>query len=113
LPAAYAPFEQGYDILGDGSLLGVSLPGHAPGQLGLFLHDQFSRSVLLAADACWHSRTYRELIYPHRLTIRLQADSAAYRETLRRLHQLHRRKPDLTIVPFHCPEVVTTTPYFR
>lgn len=113
LPDAYAPFAQGYDILGDGSLLGVSLPGHAHGQLGLFLHDQFGRSVFLIADACWHSRAFRELIYPHPLTNRLQADAAAYRQTLHRLHHLHRRQPDLTIVPFHCPEVVTTTPYFR
>jgi glyoxylase-like metal-dependent hydrolase (beta-lactamase superfamily II) len=37
LPDRYAPFRQGYDLFKDGSLLAVELPGHACGQLGVFL----------------------------------------------------------------------------
>ncbi len=32
LPSHYAPFDTGFDLLGDGSLLAVELPGHAKGQ---------------------------------------------------------------------------------
>lgn len=104
LPPEFAPFTTGWDILGDGSLLGVSLPGHAYGQLGLFLHDVRLGPVLLAADACWHSRTYRELRPPHPAIHPILPDMAAYHATLQKLHQLHQHRPDLHIIPFHCPE---------
>jgi len=31
------PFVMGYDLFGDGSLIAIDLPGHAAGQIGLFL----------------------------------------------------------------------------
>ena len=105
LPPEYAPFSEGWDILGDGSLLGVSLPGHAHGQMGVFLHDARLGAVLLAADACWHSRAYRELRPPHPLIDRWLPDAAAYHATLQKLHRLHQNRPDLHIIPAHCPEM--------
>lgn len=108
LPADLAPFERGVDIFGDGSLLGVNLPGHAVGQMGLFLRDESRGPVLLATDACWHSRAYRELLFPHPIINRILPDAAAYQTTLTRLHQLHRRRPDLHIIPSHCPERAAT-----
>ncbi|RME98795.1 MAG: MBL fold metallo-hydrolase [Chloroflexi bacterium] len=108
LPAEYAPFERGVDIFGDGTLLGVSLPGHAVGQMGLFLRDENLGPVLLAADACWHSRACREFILPHPAVLRILPDSAAYQTTLRRLHHLHTRRPELHIIPSHCPEWAAT-----
>lgn len=104
LPPEFAPFTAGWDILGDGSLLGVSLPGHAIGQLGLFLRDDRLGPLLLAADACWHSRAYRELRPPHPVINLLTPDAAAYRATLQKLHQLHQNRPEMPIIPFHCPE---------
>ena len=106
LPASYAPFEQGVDVLGDGSLLAVPLPGHAHGQMGLFLTTEAWGPMLLAADACWHSRAYRELLFPPALTNFIQADARAYRETLTKLYQLHQHTPEIHILPSHCREVV-------
>jgi len=105
LPAAYAPFEQGVDLFNDGSLLAVPLPGHAVGQMGLFFTTDQEEIVLLAADACWHSRAYRELLWPHRLTNLIQADIRAYRESLTKLHHLHQNNPQVRIIPSHCREV--------
>ncbi|MDG0809166.1 MBL fold metallo-hydrolase [Cohnella rhizosphaerae] len=34
----HSPLAGGWDLLGDGSLIAVSLPGHAAGQIGLLLH---------------------------------------------------------------------------
>ena len=42
----------GRDVLGDGSVLSVPLPGHADGQTG-FLMPSFEPHVLYAADAQW------------------------------------------------------------
>lgn len=105
LPAQYAPFDRGFDLFGDGRLLGVHLPGHAHGQLGLFLDAENMGPTLLAADACWHSRAYRELAWPHPLANLALADANAYRDTLQKLAALHQRRPDLHILPTHCRDV--------
>jgi glyoxylase-like metal-dependent hydrolase (beta-lactamase superfamily II) len=106
LPPEFAPFRRGVDVLGDGSLVGVALPGHAVGQMGLFFYADGLGPVLMAADACWHSRAYRELIFPHPAIRPMLPDSVAYAETLLQLHHLHRARPELPIIPSHCPEAL-------
>ena len=113
LPSALSPFERGIDLLGDGSLWGIHLPGHAYGQMGLYLPqasylNNCQGPLFLAIDACWHSLSYRENRLSHRLANFIQDDSAAYAETLEKIHQMHLRSPSLPILPFHCPEVHRT-----
>lgn len=104
LPESHRPFSEARDVFGDGSLLSVELPGHATGQAGLFFKDASGRDCLLASDACWLSRAYRENQMPHPL-VRILVDWAAYRQTLQELHELHRSNPSLWIIPSHCPEI--------
>ncbi len=106
LPAKYAPFDYGFDLFGDKSIIAVHLPGHAYGQMGLFLETQELGPVFLAADACWHSKAYRELIWPHPLANLALADPKAFRDTLTKLHLLHKNNPQITIIPSHCREVL-------
>ena len=100
-----APFGHGHDLFGDGSLRLVPLPGHAPGHLGAYLEDDARGPLLLAGDACWHRRTFTGhrpaggLLHPH-----LATDRPAQRETYALLSAAHRARPELTIVPSHCPE---------
>ncbi|MBP1993227.1 MBL fold metallo-hydrolase [Paenibacillus eucommiae] len=98
------PFTSANDILGDGSLLAVDLPGHADGQIGLFLSTE-RHQYLLCADAAWSSRAYREKLPPNKLASLIMPDSEAYADSFQRLVILHERYPDLRIVPSHCPEV--------
>ncbi|MCB0155086.1 MAG: MBL fold metallo-hydrolase [Anaerolineae bacterium] len=107
LPDAYDPFQQAVDLFADGLLLAVPLPGHAFGQMGLLVRTD-AGPFFLAADACWHSRAYRQLIWPHPLAHLILADPAAFRTTLTRLHHLHRQQPGLPIIPSHCLEVYQT-----
>jgi glyoxylase-like metal-dependent hydrolase (beta-lactamase superfamily II) len=109
LPASHAPFSEARDLFGDGSLLAVDLPGHATGQMGIFLTDTNGRDCLLAADACWLSRQYREFLMPHAI-VRLLVDWSAYKSTLEKLHQLHRHHPALRILPAHCAEIWKPSP---
>lgn len=102
-PLAHPGFEKGHDLLGDGSLVAVDLPGHAAGQMGLFLRTA-EQDILLAADACWTSRIYRECLLPHPLAKCITHDYAAFVLTLRKLHQLHQLRPDIKIIPSHCKE---------
>lgn len=104
LPATHAPFSQARDVLGDGSLLAVELPGHATGQIGVFLKDASGRDCLLAADACWLSQQFRENRMPHGI-VRLLVNWSDYKATLQKLHELHKNNPAMRIIPTHCAEI--------
>jgi glyoxylase-like metal-dependent hydrolase (beta-lactamase superfamily II) len=98
-------FERGWDLAGDGTLIAVPLPGHAIGQMGLIVKLEHV-TVFLVADACWNSKSYRELLFPHPLARLVIADNRAFDDTLRRLHRLHIKRPDVLIVPTHCQEAL-------
>jgi glyoxylase-like metal-dependent hydrolase (beta-lactamase superfamily II) len=104
LPRQCAPFDTGVDVFGDGSCYAVELPGHARGQLGLFVRDHDERLYFLVADACWTRAGYEERVRPHPVTGLLFDDTRQYHATLDRLAELHRREPAVTIVPSHCQQ---------
>jgi glyoxylase-like metal-dependent hydrolase (beta-lactamase superfamily II) len=106
LPGECAPFRNGVDLLGDGSLWAVLLPGHAAGQLGLFVRDSRGETVFLCADACWTSQSYRRERMPLAVARLLFDDWHAYRGTLAALATFHRARPGVTIVPSHCVEAL-------
>lgn len=104
LPPEYAPFEWGFDILGDGSILAVELPGHVIGQLGIFFTDRDNQTYFLIADACWLSRAYQELVTPHTLANLIFANRQAYVDTLHKIHKLYQLNPGIKIIPTHCQD---------
>lgn len=101
LANGYKPFDCAHDILGDGSLLAISLPGHAHGHFGLLLANQ-SRPVFLVGDACWLSRNYQERSVPNRLTSLIMNSRHAYVDTLHKLSDLYCDNDNVNIVPSHC-----------
>ncbi len=107
LPGTF-PFEHGYDLLGDGSLVAVDLPGHAAGQTGLLLRTA-EGEVFLCADAVWSSRAFREDRKPHPAARIIMADAREYGQSFRKLMQLHREYPQLRIIPSHCGEALGWT----
>ena len=108
LSQEYAPFATGFDLLGDGSLIGVELPGHAHGQMGLFARDDAGTVFFFVADAAWLGRSIVENRPPHKITNLLFPDPTAYRDTLGKLHTYHRTHPDTIVVPSHCEETIRT-----
>jgi glyoxylase-like metal-dependent hydrolase (beta-lactamase superfamily II) len=102
LGLGWAPFKEGFDLLGDGSLLGVPLPGHSACQLGLAVRRSDGQHCFLAADACWSARAFRERRLPSVFARPLMHDWQAYRRTLDDLGALALARPDLHIVPSHC-----------
>lgn len=104
LPSALAPFEEGADLLGDGSLLAVDLPGHCPGHWGLVVRTEADALHFLVADAAWSSRAIRENAPPPALTTAVLGATLPYRRTLSDLHALHRRNPEVVLTPSHCLE---------
>ena len=102
LPSAFRPLARGRDIIGDGSLLAVELPGHCPGHWGLALRTDRDRHVLLAADAAWSTAAIERSVPPPRLTTALLGDTASYRNTLAALHAARLDNGELFILPSHC-----------
>ena len=106
LSEEYAPFKTGYDLLGGESIIGVELPGHAHGQMGLFVRDESDKLFFFVADAAWLKRSIVENRPPHKITNLLFPDPKAYRETLGNLHTYHLTHPETHVIPSHCDETI-------
>ena len=106
LSEMYAPFKKGYDLLGDESVIGVELPGHALGQMGIFARDENGKLFFFVADAAWLKQSIVENRPPHKIANLLFPDPEAYRETLGNLHTYHLTYPDVEIIPSHCEETI-------
>lgn len=104
----FAPLGPAHDLFGDGELLVLPLPGHAPGHLGLAVRTQSAAhpDLLLIGDAGWHARAVSHGDLPHPVT-RIATDHPAdYRQTLTRLGELARRRPGMIVVPSHDQEAI-------
>lgn len=101
-----APLSGTRDLLGDGRLLVVPLPGHSTGHLGLVARLP-GLDLVLVGDAAWHTRavTHREL--PHPVARTVTADWAGYRGTLQALDRLTRRRADVLVLPSHDEDGIT------
>lgn len=106
LSVEYAPFNTGYDLLGDESIIGVELPGHAYGQMGIFARDDDGKLFFFVADAAWLKRSVIENRLPHRIANFLFSDPTAYRQTLGDLHSHYLTHPNTIIVPSHCEATI-------
>ncbi|MBT9582892.1 MBL fold metallo-hydrolase [bacterium] len=98
LPQRQCGPVSGGDLFGDGSVLTVSLPGHAVGQHGLLCQTERGR-VFFVADAAAHSQV---LIgnAKQRLPCLIASDRPAERRTRAFLRGLRNW---CTMVPSHCP----------
>lgn len=106
LSIEYKPFTKGYDLLGDGSLIGVELPGHAFGQMGIFARNDNDKLFFFVADAAWLKQAVVENRPPHKIADRIFSDPKAYRETLGNLHSYSITHPDVEVIPSHCEETI-------
>jgi glyoxylase-like metal-dependent hydrolase (beta-lactamase superfamily II) len=107
LSSEYSPFVQGCDLLGDESVVAVELPGHAVGQMGLFVRDSEDKLFFFIADAAWLKRSVVENRPPHRIANLLFPDSEKYRETLANLNTYYLTHPRTLIIPSHCEETIS------
>jgi len=90
-----------HDLFGDGSALLIPLPGHARGQLGLLARTKRG-DLLLAADGCWLSRSYRERRPPPAFANLIADDPRALVATIDKLHDFALAHPEVAILPTHC-----------
>ncbi|MBA3661016.1 MAG: MBL fold metallo-hydrolase [Gammaproteobacteria bacterium] len=105
LPEEYSPFKIGYQVFSDDNMVAVDLPGHAHGQIGLFLKITANERVFLIGDACWTSQSYSNLVLPHTISFLAMSGKKEYIKTLKNIHDLNKNAPHVKIIPSHCQQV--------
>lgn len=105
LSKEYWPFKSGYQVFTDDSIIAVDLPGHAHGQIGLFLKITENEKIFLIGDACWTSQSYLDLVPPHAISFLAMADKKEYMKTLKNIHDLNKNASNIKIIPSHCQQV--------
>ena len=94
-------FETVYDVLGDGSVLGVELNGHADGQLGIYLPED---KILFAADACWGADLLCKVKDMRLVAKLIQNHYEEYVNTVAKLERFGAEHPDIKIIYTHDTE---------
>lgn len=98
----YEQFKQSRDYFGDGSVVMVPLPGHTPGSLGIFVNGVHGKRLFFIGDAGWSMDAVE--LPSHKLkpmSNLADVNRTQLSETLWRLHHLHKRRPELLMVPAH------------
>ena len=89
-----------YDVLGDGSIIALQLPGHTPGSVGYLVSDW-----LFIGDALWRREGEKS-----RLASAVDEDAAEAARTRESLRALLRERPKLRIVPAHDAKALEELP---
>lgn len=91
-------FARSYDLLGDGSMMLLPTPGHAPGHVSVLVQMD-GYQLLLVGDALY---TLRHMAVDQVQAIGLGRRSMAEQiDSIRRIQQLREALPELIIVPTH------------
>ncbi len=102
LEPSLAPFLSGLDLFGDGTILGIPLPGHTEGQLGILFSEERGQLLFLVGDACWGIPALEKNRKPTILARQIFASAKDYGKTFERLRELHKKEVGPKIIPSHC-----------
>ena len=91
-------FHKLYDVLGDGSIIGVELNGHAKGQLGIYFPEQ---QMFFVADACWGNDLLAKVETMRFIPRRIQNNYKEYLNTAKALRALSLEHPEISIIYSH------------
>lgn len=58
------PFRRSYDLLGDGSVQLINIPGHTEGLVAVKITNSEGRYVLIDSDGAYGSKSWKEMILP-------------------------------------------------
>lgn len=99
---AYEGFHSSLDLFGDGSIVLVPLPGHTPGNTGMFVNRSNGSRLLLLGDAVWVAENYQRPTTMHPfIWSRVTGDDATACQTLIDLHHFSHRHPEIPMIAMH------------
>jgi glyoxylase-like metal-dependent hydrolase (beta-lactamase superfamily II) len=97
----YLGFAASHDVFGDGCMVLVDLPGHAPGQVGMVLNLPSGRRFFFTGDAFYFPESLEMLVPKSRLMSSLVTEGPEAEESLRSIWRVARDEPDMEIVSNH------------
>ncbi|MDP1736799.1 MAG: MBL fold metallo-hydrolase [Caulobacter sp.] len=103
-------FARSRDVFGDGSVVLVPAPGHTPGSIVAFIATPDGKRYALIGDTAWQQEGVDLPAEKPWIVRQVDADRAATRAMLIRLHQIKAAMPGLIIVPAHDSRVWATLP---
>ena len=97
----YENFDKSLDVFGDGSVVLVSMPGHTPGHMGMFVNMKSGKRFLFIGDATLYSDDAKIPARPWAEKLFVDADKNQTDETIVRINRLMQKYPNLVILSSH------------
>lgn len=98
----YMGYDSSLDFYGDGSIVLVAMGGHTPGSTGVFVTLASGKRYFFIGDMVWVREGYeRPAERPFMARHLVGEDAAEVRREVVHLHRLHKKFPELTLVPAH------------
>lgn len=109
----YLGFAQSHDVWGDGSIVLVPAPGHTPGSIVAFITLPSGKRYALLGDLVWQSEGINlPAERPWLLRRIINEDDGLVRENIVRVAAIHRRFPEIAMVPAHDARAAAMLPVF-
>lgn len=111
----YEGFKHSLDVMGDGSLVLVDLPGHTAGHSGLFVNGVQGKRYFFIGDTTWtREGIERQKSRPAMTQWLTQVDQSwsENARTIAQIHALMKRSPDLVVMPAHDENAAKELPAF-
>jgi glyoxylase-like metal-dependent hydrolase (beta-lactamase superfamily II) len=100
-PRSYEIFDESADLYRDGSVVVVPLRGHTPGSVGIFANLAAGRRLFYVGDAVDDERGFEERVGKSLILQDSDNDVPRANEIVARLNELHKKVPELAIIPAH------------
>ncbi|MCP4600412.1 MAG: MBL fold metallo-hydrolase [Proteobacteria bacterium] len=94
-------FSASFDMLGDGSMVIVDLPGHTPGTAGLLVTLPSGRKFFFIGDSSYFPEGYEKNLPKSWFMQKMISEGPQAIETVKKLHDLFNNHPEIEIVGAH------------
>lgn len=109
----YLGFPSSFDVWVDGSVVLVPAPGHTPGSIIAFIALPSGSRYALLGDLVWQTEGIDIPAERPWLSRRLvQENDAEVRENIARIAAIHKRFPDIYMIPAHDDRATASIPVF-
>jgi len=98
----YDGFHSSHDLLGDGSIILIPLPGHTAGNTGMLIRRANGSPLFLLGDAAWVAENFLRPATMHPFIWNgVTSDDATACQTLIDLHHFSHRHPEIPLIAMH------------
>lgn len=108
----YCGLGPSHDVYGDASVVLLSMPGHTPGSVGLWVRTGQGRKLLLVGDTVWLKRAVDEHLAKPLVSRSADAQPAQVQDQIERLAACVRLDPAVEIIPAHDAAAQDALGYF-